>query len=555
MNKTSVTPRGTDSKDTDERMATKHDYIVVGSGINALVCAARLGQKGRRVLLLERNDRIGGCLRSEEITLPGFVHDVMAMTMVLFVTGPAYAALGEDLRRHGLEFCNSEWPHAVALPDGQHVRLSRNRKANIDALNALHPGDGDHYRSDVTRVEHNARLLFGLLGGKLWSLETLKLLLAETWRRRPTGVKAFVGEVLTPARSWLESGYGSQAVRSLLAPWPLHAGLGPEDVLSAEIGKVIAFSLEAAGAPIVKGGVRNLLSAFAALIEEQGGEIRVDSDVDGILRANGRAVGVRLSSGEIISAREGVICSVTPKQLHGRLLGNPENESDAVSKYRHGKGNFQIHYALDKPPAWKNPALAEVAVLHLTGGVDAVSKACNEALRGVLPERPTICVKQPHALDPSRCPPGKAVLWLQLPEAPSAVRGDAAGLLPAPAHGTWTEELREAYADRAEALLAAYIHDFRKTVLARRAYSPADLESLNINLVGGDPYGGSATIDQSLFWRPFKHSINHRTQVKGLYMIGASTHPGPGLGGGSGFLLAEQLKGHWNIGSEHWFIR
>ena len=101
--------------------------------------------------------------------------------------------------------------------------------------------------------------------------------------------------------------------------------------------------------------------------------------------------------------------------------------------------------------------------------------------------------------------------------------------------------MREAFADRVEAILAHHIDDFRETVIARRAYSPADLEAMNINLVGGDPYGGSSTIDQSFLWRPFKASRNHETGIKGLYHIGASTHPGAGLGGGSGFLLAGRL--------------
>jgi phytoene dehydrogenase-like protein len=154
---------------------------------------------------------------------------------------------------------------------------------------------------------------------------------------------------------------------------------------------------------------------------------------------------------------------------------------------------------------------------------------------------PTICVGQPQALDPSRCPEGKSILWLQLPEAPRHIKGDAAGTLRAPADGRWTDALREAYADRAEAILASHIDGFKDSVIARRAYSPADLEAMNINLVGGDPYGGSSTIDQSFLWRPFKTSRNHETGVKGLYHIGASTHPGAGLGGGSGFLLAGRL--------------
>ena len=102
--------------------------------------------------------------------------------------------------------------------------------------------------------------------------------------------------------------------------------------------------------------------------------------------------------------------------------------------------------------------------------------------------------------------------------------------------------MREAYADRIEAILMAHIDGFAESIIGRRAYSPADLETMNINLVGGDPYGGFCGLDQSFLWRPFKSSVNHRTHVPRLYHIGASTHPGPGLGGGSGFLLANVLE-------------
>ncbi|PTE10248.1 phytoene desaturase family protein [Mesorhizobium helmanticense] len=519
------------------------DHIIVGSGINALVCAAMLGGKGAKVLVLERNDRIGGCMRTEEVTVPGFVHDVMATTFVLFITSPAFAALGKDLARHGLEFCHTATPTGVLRPDGSHAVLSTDRAANVAVLNEIASGDGDRHANDVGEIERNAGLLFGLLGGSLWSYPTTRLMAGEAWRRGPRNLAAFLGDALAPARGWLENSYQSETARALWAPWVLHAGLGPEDAFSSQIAKVIAFALEAAGAPIVKGGAKNLLSAFEALIKERGGVIRTEGDVASIVQSEGRATGVRLASGEIVTARKSIICSVTPTQLYGRLLGKdaPAAAVEATRKYRYGKGNFQIHYALDRPPAWRGEGLGNVALLHLTPGLDGVSKACNEAVRGLLPEVPTICVGQPHALDPSRCPDGKAILWLQLPEAPRHIKGDAAGKLEAPADGQWTEKLREAYADRVEAILGNHIDGFKDSVIARRAYSPADLETMNINLVGGDPYGGSSTIDQSFLWRPFKASRNHDTGIKGLYHIGASTHPGAGLGGGSGFLLAGRL--------------
>jgi phytoene dehydrogenase-like protein len=264
-----------------------------------------------------------------------------------------------------------------------------------------------------------------------------------------------------------------------------------------------------------------------------------------LLDSTGAARGVKLADGSEIAATRGVIASVTPNQLYERLLpgGKRGEVAEELAGYRYGKGNMQIHYALKSPPKWRDPELGQVALLHLTPGLDGVSKAANEAERGMLPAEPTICVGQPTALDPSRAPEGAAILWLQLPEAPRFIKGDAAGEIAAPEDGRWSEAIREAFADRVEARLAHHIEGFRDLVIARKAYSPADLEALNVNLIGGDPYGGACGIDQFFLWRPLPGSVNHKTNVPRLYHIGASTHPGPGLGGGSGFLIAKALGG------------
>jgi phytoene dehydrogenase-like protein len=524
-------------------MATP-DYVIVGSGINALVAAAMLGRKGKHVLILERNDRIGGCIRTEEATIPGFVHDILATTFVLFAASPAYAELGDELQKRGLAFANTAVPTAVVLPDGRHLVLRTDRRANVSAFDSLAQGDGVRYGADMDQLGVNARLLFALLGGTLWSRHTLTLLAREAWRQTPRGLAALLGAALGNARHWLET-YQSDLLSALLAPWVLHTGLGPESAYSGQMAKIITYTLEAFGAPIVIGGADKALHAFERLICDQGGKTQTGCDVDRLVVENGSAKGVLLTGGQQIQAGSGVICSVTPNQLYTRLLRNvaiPPEYQAATEHYRYGKGNMQIHYALKEIPRWRSAELNGVALIHLTPGLDGVSKAANEAERGMLPSLPTVCVGQPAALDSSRCPPGRSILWLQLPEAPRRLKGDAAGEIPIPANGQWSAEIRERFADRVEAVLAAHIENFSDIVLARRAYSPADLEMLNVNLVGGDPYGGYCGLDQFFLWRPFPQSLNHRTPILKLYHIGASTHPGPGLGGGSGYLLAKALN-------------
>jgi phytoene dehydrogenase-like protein len=204
---------------------------------------------------------------------------------------------------------------------------------------------------------------------------------------------------------------------------------------------------------------------------------------------------------------------------------------------------MQIHLALDELPQWisdESERLARTALLHLTPGLDGVSRAVNEAERGLLPAEATIVAGQPCAVDASRAPAGSSILWIQLQELPQKPKGDALGEIDV-GDGTWTETLREAYADRIVARLGAQITNLQGATRTRVVLSPADLEGLNCNLVGGDIYAGACSLDQNLLWRPTGRMPGHKTAVKDLWHIGASTHPGPGLGAGSGYLVAKQL--------------
>jgi phytoene dehydrogenase-like protein len=179
--------------------------------------------------------------------------------------------------------------------------------------------------------------------------------------------------------------------------------------------------------------------------------------------------------------------------------------------------------------------------VHVTPGLDGVSRAVNEADRGLLPAEATIVCGQPIAVDPSRAPDGSWIIWIQLQELPAGlVKGDAAEEIDV-RDGTWTEELREDYADRITARLGRHIQNLERATIKRVVLSPADIASLNVNLVGGDIYGGSCALDQNFLFRPLPQAPGHRTPVENLWHIGASTHPGPGLGAGSGYLVYREL--------------
>src|SRR5271166_1530719 len=226
------------------------DYVIVGGGINGLVAASVLGKNGARVLVLDRNERVGGCLCTEEITVPGFLHDVMATTLVLFLTSPAYAAIGKDLEARGFAVAHSDLPTGVLRPDGSHVLFSRDRARNVAAFEACAKGDGESFAREMERMGADAPFLFSLLGGQLWSRQMAMTIAREAWKRGPRALAAWFGEALRPSRNYLESTYSSEAIHALWAPWGLHCGLGPENAYSAQMVKLIAFAVELAGCPI-----------------------------------------------------------------------------------------------------------------------------------------------------------------------------------------------------------------------------------------------------------------------------------------------------------------
>ena len=520
-----------------------YEFVIVGSGINSLVCAALLAKAGKRVVVLERNPELGGCIRTAEL-FPGFTNDVLSSWYPLFVASPAYETLGQDLHAAGLEFSTTDNYTGVLTDDGRSLVLHMSEDVAAERLDVVAEGEAQRYQSALhTFFSENADITFGLLGNQLWSRRTAGLLFRESRRRSIRGTLQFFGDSLESCRTWLEREFESDLTRALIAPWVLHAGLGPDDAYSGLMAKVIMGAIGMTNIPVVTGGSQGIVAAFRNVIEANGGTFVTDADVRSIVVDGDKATGVLTSDGTSYAASNAVICNVTPTQLYGRLLEGqvPTETRIRAEHYRYGRADMQIHYALDSPLEWPDPELASTAMIHLTPGLDGVSKAVNEAERGLLPETATIVVGQQAALDPSRVPEGKSLLWIQLQELPGRVRGDAAGEISVSGDGTWTPELGEAYADRIQARLARHVPNFETSILGRRVFTPSDLESMNVNLVGGDPYSGACTIDQFLVWRPFPGSKNHDTPIDNVFHIGASTHPGPGLGGNSGFMVATKF--------------
>jgi len=522
------------------------DAVFVGSGINSLTGAALLAKAGWNVCVLERNSWIGGAIRTECITEPGYLHDLYSAWHPLFAGSESYQILKNDLSQCGLEYLNTDFPTGTLFPDGSAAFLSTSQKDNEVEFERLASGDGEAWSTTFSELLPRIDLAFGALGTELWSTQGLGLAIRTLRRMGIKGTFNFGHEFLSSARDWLQSTFQSSKVHGLLTPWILHAGLGPESAGSGFMIKVMAAALQLGGMPVPRGGGARLPDALTRYIRACGSTVETNTHVEAVEVANKAAVGVRVE-GRLIRARRAVICNVTPQQLYIKLLDSsvlPDWVLRNAKRFRYGRSDMQIHVALSEPPRWpdSDPRFLQTAIVHVNDAMDGVSRAVNEAERGLLPADPTVVVGQPLAVDPSRAPDGGWILWLQLQELPSRPSGDAAGQINT-GNGEWTDALRERYADRIIAKLARQIPNLEGSIRKRVVLSPADLERSNINLVGGDPYSGSCSADQFFLLRPLPGLPGHKTPIDRLFHIGASTHPGPGLHGASGLLAAKHLLG------------
>jgi phytoene dehydrogenase-like protein len=523
-------------------MSRTVDAVLVGSGHNSLVAAAYLARAGWEVEVLERHTALGGCVASEELTLPGFRHDVLSSWHPLFMGSQAYAELGPELEERGLRYVNTDVPTGTAHGRGSAVLAYRDPAQTAAGFS---PRDGAAFLAELERFGGIGDLVGTLLGTELHSPGAARTGARLVRRIGPRGAQRLVADVSQSAAGWLRATFDGPEPGLLYAPWVLHTGLAPGDAGGGFQLVALAGGLHMGGMPTPAGGAGRFVEAFTRLIEDHGGTVRAGAGVNRVLVRGGRAAGVRTADGEEVLARRAVVANVTPTQLYGRLLAEDEDAVPPVvradaARYRYGRGAMQLHLALSAPLAWRDPRLDAAAVVHVADGPEAVNLACAQAAAGLLPAAPTVVVGQPSTMDPERAPAGAAVGWIQLQEVPYHPVGDAAGSLEVGPEG-WTDELAAAYADRVLDRIAVHAPNLREVLRAQAVLTPRDLEARNPNLVRGDPYAGSTELDQSYLWRPLRSAGSHRTPVDGLWQIGAATYPGPGLNAASGRIVATQL--------------
>jgi len=515
-----------------------YDAVVIGGGHHGLVASAYLARAGWSVCVLERNDVVGGCVATEELTLPGYRHDVMSSWHPLFHLSAAYAELGEELAGHGLAYRNTDtWTTATVGADGACAVAHRDPGVTAEGFD---PQDARAYQAQLEGFGAHIDVVGELLATELHSLRAARLTGRLARRLGARDGLRFAADVVASSRAWLEGTFAGRPPRDLYAPWVLHTGLDPDGAGGGFVTLAILATAHEVGMPVVAGGSRGFADAFRRLIEARGGEVRTGVEAERIVVRGGRAVAVRAGDEEL-AARRAVVANTTPTALYTQLLAPGDAPGQAVEQARRFRYNrragMQVHVALSAPLRWRDERLARTPIVHCCDGADQIALACAQAAAGLLPARPTVVVGQPHTLDPSRVPEGAGLMWIQLQEVPYRPVGDAAGELDA-GDGTWTPALTDAYVERVLDRVRPHVEDLDGVRLATTALPPPELERRNPNLVRGDIYSGDATLDQSYAWRPLPSYGSHATPVDGLFHCGASTYPGPGLNAASGRLAA-----------------
>lgn len=465
-----------------------HDAIVVGSGPNGLAAAIALARAGRSVRLVEGRDTVGGGLRTEELTLPGFRNDTCSAIHPLGVASPFLRSV--PLAEHGVEWVHPPAPLAHPLDDGTAVVLGRSLEETADGLGY----DGEAWlRLFRPLVAAADELVEGTLAG-------------PRLPRHPLHMARFGRLALRSASGLARSRFRGERAQALFAGNAAHAMLPLEATATASFGLILALLGHAVGWPLPRGGSQSLADALASYLRSLGGEIEVGHQVTSLKEL-------------VVNHHELVLLDVTPRQflaLAGdRLSGRYRR---ALERYRYGPGVVKVDYALSGPVPWRAEACSQAGTVHLGGTLEEIAAAEADVAAGRLPGRPYVLVAQQSLFDPTRAPAGRHTLW-------------------AYTHVPNGSPLTDATVAAIEGQLERYAPGFRDLVLGRSVLDPAALEARNPNYVGGDINGGSADLRQ-LFARPLARPSPYRTPIDGVYLCSSSTPPGGGVHGMCGYHAA-----------------
>ena len=458
---------------------------MVGGGPNGLAAAVRLAQHGLSTIVLERSLRVGGACRTEELTLPGFWHDVGSAVHPLAVGSPFFLSL--PLEKCGLTWIQPEIPLAHPIDRDEVAVLRRSITETAGALRE----DAGAYRK-----------LFEPLVLRWESVlaEVLQPLIHLP--RDPGAVARFGSSAMRSVEHLALKGFSQRPGKALLAGLGAHSFLPLTAPGSAAFAIVLGILGHGVGWPIPRGGAQAITEALCQHLRTLGGKIQTEVTITSLCELPPSPI---------------VLFDVTPRQF-ARIAGDrlPLRYRRALERFKYGPGIFKIDYALDGPLPWVHEWCTKAGTIHLGGTYEEIAEAESQVAQEREPDTPFLLLSQPTLFDPSRAPAGRQVVWLYT-HVPSGSKRNMTELI--------------------EKQIARFAPGFRDRVLSRHITSPADLERLNPNLVGGSITGGANSLWQ-LVARPTLSRVPYRTALRGVYLCSSSTPPGGGVHGMCGFHAA-----------------
>jgi phytoene dehydrogenase-like protein len=463
----------------------EYDAVVVGAGPNGLAAAIRIAQDGFSTLVLERNKEVGGACRTEELTLPGFQHDVGSAVHPLALGSPFFSSL--PLEKYGLSWCQPEIPLAHPINQTEIATLRRSVSETGDALGR----DAKAYRK-----------LFEPMVSRWQSLLEEFLQPIIHFPRRPFQMARFGSLALTSVDHLVRSRFSREPGKALLAGLAAHSFLPLTESGSGAFALILGMLGHAVGWPIPTGGAQAIARALAQHFQALGGKIQTDLSVARLRQLPESRV---------------VLFDVTPRQLV-QILGDllPSSYRRKLERFKYGPGIFKIDYALDGPIPWIHPDCERAGTVHLGGTFQEIAQAEYQVSRGRHAEHPFLLLSQPTVVDSTRAPSNQHIAWVY-GHVPNGSSWDMTKLF--------------------EKQIARFAPGFKDRVLASHVTPAAELEKINPNLIGGSITGGANNLGQ-LIARPILSSVPYRTALKGVYLCSSSTPPGGGVHGMCGFHAA-----------------
>jgi phytoene dehydrogenase-like protein len=482
-------------KSSGMRVGNEYDAVIVGAGPNGLAAAVRIAQHGFSTLVLEQNTSIGGACRTEELTVPGFRHDVGSAVHPLALGSPFFSSL--PLEEHGLCWLHPAIPLAHPIDKTRVATLYQ----SLEKTALLLGRDADLYNK-----------LFGPLVTNWRSLLQDFLQPIIHLPQHPLRFAQFGCMALLSVDQLVRKRFSEEGTKALLAGLGAHSFLSLNSPGSGAFVLILGLLAHAVGWPIPKGGAGSITQALSRYLLSLGGKIET---------------GVSIKSFRELPKTRAVLYDVTPRQLV-QIESLPSSYQKRLERFKYGPGAFKIDYALDGNVPWIHEECHSAGTVHLGGTFEEVALAESKTGSRQYAEHPFLLLSQPTLSDSTRAPAGRHILWAYT-HVPFGSERDLTEII--------------------ERQINRFAPGFSRRIMARRVSSPAQLESMNPNLVGGTITGGANYLWQ-LIARPTLSAVPYRTPKKGVYLCSSSTPPGGGVHGMCGFHAANAVLRDFHRGLE-----